>query len=107
MLCILLWLTREPIVDGWHSFFGYDKLFLNFFNQSLIIFIVEKRYVSDTTPAILIVILSFVWPKKNIFVGYRYEHLLKWKDMIDFPWDVILLGGGSLAIAEGFQVFNF
>lgn len=50
-------------------------------------------------------ILSFVWPKKNIFAGHKYEHLLKWSDMIDFPWDVILLGGGSLAIAKGFQVF--
>ncbi|RNA06658.1 solute carrier family 13 member 2, partial [Brachionus plicatilis] len=85
VLCVLLWLTREPIVDGWHRFFGYDK------------------YVSDTTPAILIVILSFVWPKNNIFQGHKYEHLLKWSDMINFPWDVILLGGGSLAIAKGFQ----
>lgn len=61
-------------------------------------------YVSDTTPAILIVILTFMWPKKNIFKGHAYEHLLKWSDMRDFPWEVILLGGGSLAIADGFEV---
>jgi di/tricarboxylate transporter len=30
--------------------------------------------------------------------------LIGWKDFAKFPWDVILLGGGSLALAYGFEV---
>lgn len=33
-----------------------------------------------------------------------YEHLIGWSDLKNFPWDVILLGGGSLAVAYGFEV---
>jgi hypothetical protein len=121
---VLLWLTRDLFfVPGWQYFFT-EKL------------ADEKTriYVSDTTPAILIIILMFVWPKHNIFkgnittvmprlldnglkqfhsilhsipffrIGKDYEHLIGWKDFIKFPWDVILLGGGSLALAYGFEV---
>ena len=62
----------------------------------------NRSYITDTTPAIFIVILLFVWPKENVFRGKPYGHLITWKNIDDgFPWDVILLGGGSLALAEG------
>ena len=45
-----------------------------------------------------------MWPKENVFKGKPYGHLITWKNIDEgFPWDVILLGGGSLALAEGFQ----
>ena len=63
------------------------------------------RYITDTTPAILISILIFAWPKENIFKGKPYAHLIGWKELEkNFPWEVILLGGGSLAMADGFFV---
>jgi hypothetical protein len=41
-------------------------------------------------------------------LGNEYEHLIKWKSLQElFPWNVILLIGGGLAIAEGFQVNLF
>jgi hypothetical protein len=50
----------------------------------------------------------FACPKKNVFLGNEYEHLIKWKSLQEiFPWNVILLIGGGLAIAEGFQVNLF
>ena len=86
LVLVLLWLTRDLVfTSGWESLFG------------------GKKYVSDTTPAILIVILMFAWPKNNIFKGKEYEHLIGWKDFHNFPWDVILLSGGSLALAYGFE----
>jgi hypothetical protein len=83
--------------------------------------------VTDTTPAILILFGLFICPKKNIFKGFyrffclyfhliwlisinfnqgeSYEHLITWKNLQEiFPWSVILLIGGGLAIAEGFSV---
>ena len=70
-----------------------------------------------------------MWPKENVFKGKPYNHLIAWKYVeTDFPWKVIILGGtkisliensnlpdfktflflhkgGSLSIAEGFQVY--
>ena len=56
---------------------------------------------------ILAVLLLFACPKKNVFLGNQYEHLINWQSLQKvFPWNVILLVGGGLAIAEGFQVKN-
>jgi hypothetical protein len=52
------------------------------------------RYISDTTPAIVVLVLIFIFPKENIFKGKPYEHLMSWKELKDkFPWEVIMLGG--------------
>lgn len=51
-LLAILWITRDLFfVPGWSYFFDGDT------------------YVTDTTPCILIVIVMFAWPKKNIFKG--------------------------------------
>ncbi len=53
-----------------------------------------SRFVSDTTPAILAVFFLFACPKKNVFKGEAYEHLISWKQLQElFPWNVILLIG--------------
>jgi sodium-dependent dicarboxylate transporter 2/3/5 len=57
------------------------------------------KMVSDSTIAIGGAVLLFAWPvnlKKNQF-------LLDWKTAVKIPWDVVLLFGGGLAIANGFQ----
>ena len=49
--------------------------------------------------------MLFACPKRNIFKGHKYEHLLSWKKLTEiFPWNVLFLIGGGLAIARGFQV---
>jgi hypothetical protein len=48
----------------------------------------------------------FACPRKNIFKGEKYENLLDWKQLQQvMSWGVLLLIGGGLAVADGFQVF--
>ena len=88
-MLVLLWLTRDLyFVNGWNYFF-------------------QDKFVSDTTPVILILLIMSIWPKKNIFKGNNYEHLIDWKNVQEFfPWHIILFAGGSLALAKGFQQSN-
>ncbi|MDR2504161.1 MAG: DASS family sodium-coupled anion symporter [Deltaproteobacteria bacterium] len=57
------------------------------------------RMISDSTIAIGGAVLLFAWPL-NLKKG---EFLLNWKTAVKIPWDVVLLFGGGLAIANGFQ----
>ena len=55
--------------------------------------------VSDASIAIGGALLLFIIPsdfKKGVF-------LLDWKTAVKIPWDVILLFGGGLCLADGFQ----
>jgi sodium-dependent dicarboxylate transporter 2/3/5 len=57
------------------------------------------KMVKDSTIAIGGAVLLFAWPvdlKKGKF-------LLDWKTAVKIPWDVVLLFGGGLAIANGFM----
>lgn len=65
----------------------------------------SSSFVTDTTPAILILVLLVAWPKENIFKGFKYECLITWKVINEhFPWNILLLCGGGLALAAGFEV---
>jgi len=83
----VLWVTRDLyFVSGWGDLF-------------------KKGFVTDTTPAILILVLLVAWPKENIFKGNKYECLITWKVINEhFPWNILLLCGGGLALAAGFEV---
>lgn len=83
-LVVILWMTRDLFfVPGWSHFF-------------------RDGYVTDSSSAILVVFIITSWPKQNIFSGKKYEALLSWKFIqTNFPWSIILLVGGSLAMAEG------
>lgn len=57
------------------------------------------KMVNDSTIAIGGALVLFAWPvdfKKGKF-------LLSWRTAVKIPWDVVLLFGGGLAIANGFQ----
>lgn len=57
------------------------------------------KMVKDSTIAIGGAVVLFCWPldlKKGKF-------LLDWKTAVKIPWDVVLLFGGGLAIANGFM----
>jgi sodium-dependent dicarboxylate transporter 2/3/5 len=57
------------------------------------------KFVSDTTIAIVGSMLLFLVPvdfKKGI-------HLLEWKTAVKIPWDIVLLFGGGITLANGFR----
>lgn len=57
------------------------------------------KMVKDSTIAIGGAVILFAWPL-NLRKG---EFLLDWKTAVKIPWDVVLLFGGGLAIANAFQ----
>ncbi|KAL5017127.1 hypothetical protein ScPMuIL_006716 [Solemya velum] len=103
-----LWVTRKPeFIPGWGLLF-------------------KKGYVGDSTPAILISVLLFVFPsrKPRLFCGRRdaaaningdpdedllnienYTPLLNWRLVNEkMAWGVLLLMGGGFAIADACSV---
>ncbi len=54
--------------------------------------------IDDTIIAMFGAILLFLIPAKS-----RKEQLINWETAVKLPWGILLLFGGGLAIAEGFQ----
>jgi sodium-dependent dicarboxylate transporter 2/3/5 len=52
----------------------------------------------DSMIAISSAIILFILPSKK-----NEEPLMKWKDAVSIPWGILLLFGGGLSIAKGFQ----
>lgn len=64
-------------------------------------FILQKfnPHISDTTIAIAAAVALYLIPSKRAKDG----RLLNWDDMKQVPWGILLLFGGGLAIAKGFN----
>ncbi|MGM0577209.1 MAG: SLC13 family permease [Myxococcota bacterium] len=81
----LLWVTRRVVVDGdvvgWAPAFGLDDL------------------VNDATVAVVGALVLFAWPSRTD----PGERLLDWETARDIPWAVVLLFGGGMSLAHGFQ----
>lgn len=58
------------------------------------------RYVSDTSVAIFGGVLLFIIPSGMV----KGEKLLTWSDTREIPWGVLLLVGGGISLAHGFDV---
>ncbi|KAA5822355.1 SLC13/DASS family transporter [Algibacter amylolyticus] len=54
--------------------------------------------IDDTIIAILFAIILFLIPSKT-----KHENLISWKDTKNLPWGIILLFGGGMALAKGFD----
>jgi len=54
--------------------------------------------IDDTIIAVMCAILLFVFPSGNIG-----EKLLNWDDMVKLPWGILILFGGGMALAHGFD----
>lgn len=54
--------------------------------------------LDDTIIAIFFAILLFLIPSKK-----RGEQLLNWEEAVKMPWGIILLFGGGMALAKGFD----
>ncbi len=85
-LMVLLWVTRQfDLADGtsvgWAPLLGLSKM------------------VDDSTVAVFGATLLFLWPSQK-----PGERLLDWETARRIPWEVVLLFGGGLALAKGFEV---
>jgi len=54
--------------------------------------------IDDTIIAIITAIILFILPAKD-----RKKRLLDWKDTAKLPWGILLLFGGGMALAIGFE----
>ena len=81
----LLWIFRKDIDFGALSLPGWANLFPH------------PQHIQDSTVAILAAILLFLIPSGR----KKGEFLLTWDDTNKIPWGILVLLGGSLALAEG------
>lgn len=54
--------------------------------------------LDDTIIAVLFAVILFLIPSKT-----KNKKLISWKDTKDLPWGIILLFGGGMALAKGFE----
>jgi sodium-dependent dicarboxylate transporter 2/3/5 len=54
--------------------------------------------IDDTIIAMGAAIVLFILPTKN-----KKENIITWEDSVKIPWGIILLFGGGMALAAGFQ----
>ena len=64
-------------------------------------FILQKffPYIDDTIIAMIAGVLLFVIPTNDI-----KKRIITWEDAVKLPWGIILLFGGGMALAAGFQI---
>lgn len=55
--------------------------------------------IDDTSIAIVSVIILFLLPAPRS----KEKHLILWEDAVKLPWGILLLFGGGLALAKGFE----
>jgi len=54
--------------------------------------------IDDTIIAILFALVLFIIPSKS-----KHQKIMTWKDTKNLPWGIILLFGGGMALAKGFE----
>lgn len=87
ILLAILWIFRADITLGNFTIKGWADIFT------------YPQYINDGTVAILVSILLFIIPSKNI----KGKFIMDWKAAEDIPWEIILLFGGGFALANGFK----
>ena len=82
-----------------------EKKILVVFSVTILCWIFRKNTINllipnfdDSMIAISSAIILFLLPSKT-----KKEPLMKWKDAVSIPWGILLLFGGGLSIAKGFQ----
>ena len=82
-----------------------EKKILFVFTLTILCWIFRKKTINllipnfdDSMIAISSAIFLFILPSKD-----KKEPILKWKDAVTIPWGILLLFGGGLSIANGFQ----
>ena len=86
VLLAVLWLTRTGLRIGDIDIPGWSAL------------LPDGAMVDDGTVAIVMALLPFVIPSRNI-AGRR---VMDWRTARKLPWAIVLLFGGGFALAKGF-----
>jgi sodium-dependent dicarboxylate transporter 2/3/5 len=81
------WIFRRDIVIGSFSIPGWSDLFPN------------PGYIGDATVAMAAAIILFITPVDRTFKDF----LITWKEVKSIPWGILILFGGGIALAGGFQ----
>jgi len=98
---ILLWILRNPPGCSEHNGCGWEELF-HFYRD---LYPPNTVVLSDTTAVIFVALFLFFIPAKS---GHKGSKLLTWEEVqADIPWEILLLIGSGLALAEAFSVNNF
>ncbi len=84
----LLWFTRADIDFGLFTLTGWSNLFP------------KMDYIQDSTVGIVMALLLFIIPSKNI----KGRAIIIWDDVTKLPFDIVLLFGGGFALAKGFEL---
>lgn len=86
LVTALLWIFRADLklgfvtIPGWPHWLGM------------------QGKIQDSTIAVGMAILYFIFPGEG-----KRETLLNWKQILQLPWDILLLFGGGFALADGIQ----
>lgn len=88
LLLAFLWIFRSGLDIGFIKIPGWSSLFSH------------PEYLNDGTVAIIISFLLYIIPSDN----EKYKSLLCKGDILDLPWNIVLLFGGGFALAKGFEV---
>jgi len=83
---------EEKVVLAIFAFTAFAWISRSFLLQGII------PNIDDTIISISTVMLLFVAPASK-----KGERILLWKDAVKLPWDIVLLFGGGLALASGFE----
>ena len=83
------WITRTTPFDGWSQWIGSVDVDGD-----------TKIYVGDATVGLLASLLLFIIPSGK----GDGDRLLDWPTAEKVPWGILLLFGGGLALAKGFDV---
>lgn len=81
------WIFRKDIALGSFIIPGWSNLFP------------QPGYINDATVAIVAAIILFITPVDRKFSGF----LLTWKEARNIPWGILILFGGGIALAAGFE----
>lgn len=84
----LAWIFRRPIDIGGFTLPGWTTL------------LGVENFVDDATVAVAAAVLLFILPVDLP----RGEFALNWEWAKRIPWDILILFGGGLALAKGFQI---
>lgn len=87
LLMALGWIFRKDLEIGWIKIPGWSNL------------LGIEEFVHDASVAIFVAVLLFLTPV-NLKKG---DFLLDWKSASRIPWGILILFGGGIALADGFN----
>ncbi|MHC4077333.1 MAG: SLC13 family permease [Planctomycetota bacterium] len=90
-IAVLLWVTRR---GGWADLLGLEVLQQTGAGTTMTI-----QFTADGTVALLVAICAFLVPSG----GRGSPTLMNWQTARQLPWEILILLGGGIAIADAFK----